>query len=175
MTDVSLVLLTVLLAAIVISCIIFLRQIKNAQKEYEKAKNSVQDIVLSFNRELKREASRLELIAYKVEGNSAKADAGFKKAEALEKKLNPIENQFAKAIEDNEKVLASLNGFELKIKDIENSQESFKTRISGFEEQIQKFASPTENKPEPVIPIRRDKAMAALTDTEISVLGNAIF
>lgn len=163
-------LLAVLLVATVTSCIVFYRQIRKAQREYEKAKNAVEDIVLSFNRELKREASRLELIAYKVEGNSAKADNGLKKIETIEKKINPIESQFISVTENNGIVLSRLNGVDLKIKDIESSQESFKTKISGLEEQIQKFAMPPEIKSETVIPIRRDKAMAALTDTEIAVL-----
>jgi DNA-binding MarR family transcriptional regulator len=39
-----------------------------------------------------------------------------------------------------------------------------------LQEQIEKLSVLPEVKAEPVIPIRRDKAMAALTDTEISVL-----
>jgi DNA-binding MarR family transcriptional regulator len=49
-----------------------------------------------------------------------------------------------------------------------------KLKISGFEDQIQKISiMPSEfrNDPSmPVIPIKRDKAMAALTITEITVL-----
>ena len=48
-----------------------------------------------------------------------------------------------------------------------------KVKIVGFEEQIQKFYVPPEVQVEtlmPVMPIKRDKAMAALTETEIAVL-----
>ena len=58
----------------------------------------------------------------------------------------------------------------MKIKDIEASQETLRVKIAGFEEQIQKFSVTPEVKNEPVILIRRDKAMATLTDTEIAVL-----
>ena len=61
-----------MLAATVAASVEYYRQVRKAQKEYEKAKGIVEDIVLSFNRELKREADRLELIAFKIEGNSAK-------------------------------------------------------------------------------------------------------
>jgi DNA-binding MarR family transcriptional regulator len=44
------------------------------------------------------------------------------------------------------------------------------TKIAEVEEQVQKLSAIPEIKSEPVIPIRRDKAMAALTDTEITVL-----
>jgi len=157
----------------------YYRQIRKAQKEYEKAKDFVEDIVLSFNRELKREADRLELITFKVEGNSAKADTSLNKIESVEKRLTPFEQQLGnitqtisqKLSQNNTNILSGLSGLELKIKDIEASQETLKLKITGFEDQIQKFTSfPPEVRNEPVILIKRDKAMAALNDTEIAVL-----
>jgi DNA-binding MarR family transcriptional regulator len=148
----------------------YYRQLRRAQKEYEKAKEVVEDIVLSFNRELKREADRLELIAYKVEGSSAKADTSLKKIDSVEKKMSPLENQLGTISQKNTNILSGLTGLEVKIKDIEASQETLRVKIAGFEEQIQKFSVAPEVKSEPVILIRRDKAMAALTDTEITVL-----
>jgi chromosome segregation ATPase len=159
-----------LLAATVASSVEYYRQIRKAQKEYEKAKDIVEDIVLSFNRELKREADRLELIAYKVEGSSAKADTSLKKVDVVEKKMAPMENQISSVSHNNANILSGLTGLESKIKDIEESQGTLKVKIAGFEEQLQKFSVVPEIKSEPVIPIKRDKAMAALTDTEIKVL-----
>ncbi len=73
----------------------YYRQIRKAHKQYEKAKDFVEDIVLSFNRELKREADKLDLITFKVEGNSAKADTSLKKIENVEKRMNPFEEQIS--------------------------------------------------------------------------------
>jgi DNA-binding MarR family transcriptional regulator len=159
-----------LLATTVAASVEYYRQIRKAQKEYEKAKDVIEDIVLSFNRELKREADRLELIAYKVEGNSAKADTSLRKIDNVEKKMAPLENQFGTVSQNNANILSGLTGLESKIKDIEASQETLRLKIAGFEEQIQKVTVAPEIKSEPVVPIRRDKAMAALTDTEIAVL-----
>ena len=166
-----------MLVATVASSVEYYRQVRKAQKEYEKAKDIVEDIVLSFNRELKREAERIELMAFKVEGNSAKADTSLKKIEAVEKKMAPLEDQvnaFSQGRLDLSSnmttILTGLTGLESKIKDIEGSQETLRVKVVGFEEQIQKFAAAPEIKIEPVMPIKRDKAMAALTDTEIAVL-----
>ena len=162
-----------MLAATVAASVEYYRQIRKAQKEYEKAKGIVEDIVLSFNRELKREADKLDLIAFKIEGNLAKADTSLKKVDTLEKRMAPIENQIGTisqtVSQSSTNILSGLTGLELKIKDIEASQETLKVKIAGFEEQIQKFNVAPEIS-EPVIPIKRDKAMAALTDTEIAVL-----
>ena len=139
----------------------------------------MEDIVLSFNRELKREADRLELITFKVEGSSAKADTSLKKIDNMEKRITLFEQQLGAITQtisqtlsqNNTNILSGLSGLELEIKDIEASQEILRVKISGFEEQIQKITvAPPEVKSEPVILIKRDKAMAALTDTEIAVL-----
>lgn len=163
----------------------YYKQIRRAHKEYEKARNFVEDIVLSFNRELNREADRLELIAFKVEGSSAKADTSLKKIDNVEKRISPFEEQlgvikqtisqtFLQNAEKSTNILSGVAGLELKIKDIESDQETLRVKISGVEEQIQKIqvASPEirSEQPIPVMPIKRDKAMAALTDTEIAVL-----
>ena len=156
----------------------YYRQIRKAQKEYEKARDFVEDIVLSFNRELKREADRLEVVSFKIEGNSAKADTSLKKIDNVEKRITPFEEQLGainqtltQNTQTNTNLLSGLTGLETKIKEIETTQETLKTKISGMEEQFQKIAaSPPEIGNEPVIMIRRDKAMAALTDTEIAVL-----
>jgi len=135
--------------------------------------------VLSFNRELKREADKLDLIAFKVEGNSAKADTSLKKIDNVEKRIKPFEEQIDSitqtisqtASKNSTNFLSGLTNLELKIKDIETTQETLRVKITGFEEQIQKISiTPLESRNDPVIVLKRDKAMAALTDTEISVL-----
>jgi hypothetical protein len=160
----------------------YYRQIRKAQKEYEKAKDFVEDIVLSFNRELKRETDKLEVVSFKLEGNTAKANTSLKKVDAVEKRLIPFEEQVGainqivsqtlqQNSQTNTNILSGLTDLESKIKDIEATQETLKTKISGIEEQFQKISVATpEIRSDPVIIIKRDKAMAALTDTEIFVL-----
>ena len=169
------------MTATVATSIEYYRQIRKAQKEYEKARNFVEDIVLSFNRQLKREADKVGLIAFKVEESSAKADTSLKKMDNFEKRITPFEERLgainhsiAQSTQTNTSILSELSGLELKIKDIEVSQETLRAKISDIEERVQKIqVTPRETIVEPqmgVMPIKRDKAMACLTDTEIAVL-----
>ncbi len=171
----------------------YYKQIRAAHKEYLKARDFIEDIVLSFGRELKRESERFESMTSKVEGSHAKADASFRKTDSIEKKITPIEEQLSnltlsyqamsQTISQNltEKtqtsttILSGLSGLETKLKDIEATQENLRNKITTFEEKISKLSSvpPQELKRDivlPPIPIRREKALAALTDTEITVL-----
>jgi DNA-binding MarR family transcriptional regulator len=188
--DLAPILVGVMLIATTVAAVEYYRQVRKAQKEYEKARDFVEDIVLSFNRELRRESDRFESMVSKVEGSHAKADSSFRKIENVEKKIAPFEQRlgelgqayqtlsqtftqnFAENTQNNTTLLSSL---ESKLKDIEGTQDSLKNRITGFEEQIQKLsvAHLQEVKTEitlPPIPIKRDKALAALTETEIGVL-----
>jgi predicted RNase H-like nuclease (RuvC/YqgF family) len=108
-----------LLVATVVASIGYYRQIRRAQKEYEKAKETVEYIVLSFNRELKRESDRLETIAFRLEGSSAKAETGLKKADNIEKKITPLETQIENISQNNNNLLSGISGLETKIKNIE--------------------------------------------------------
>jgi hypothetical protein len=168
-----------LLTATVAASVEYYRQIRKAQKEYEKARDFVEDIVLSFNRELKREADKVDLITFKVEGNSAKADTSLKKIDNVEKRIKPFEEQISVITQklsqtfsqNNTSILSGLTGLELKIKDIEATQETLRLKIVGFEDQIQKnTVGPSEIGKNLPITLKRDKTMAALTDTEIAVL-----
>jgi archaellum component FlaC len=165
-----LILVGVLLAATVGAALEYYRQIRKAQREYEKAKEAVEDVVLSFNRELKREADKLEIMAFKVEGSASKADTGLKRIEVIEKKIAPFEAQVNAISENNANILARLTEVDTKIRDIGASHETLKTKITALDEQVQKSLTGPEVRSEPVIPIKRDKAMAALTDTELAVL-----
>ncbi len=170
MIEVLLMLIGVLLVTTILASFEYYKHVREAQKKYEKARDAVEDIVLSFNRELKREAERLELVAYKVEGNTAKADASLKKIESIGKKIAPIENKFNSIKENDETFLLKIEDVNNKTHSIEVEQQVLKTKIIELETQMHKITEGPEIKREPVMPIRRDKAMSALTDTEVIVL-----
>lgn len=170
MIEVLLTLIGILLATTIGASIEYYRQIRKAQKEYEKAREALEDIVLSFNRELKREADKLERVAYKVEGNTAKADTSLKRVENIEKKIMPIESKLRALSENDTNILSKIAEVDTKTHNIEIAHQTLKTKIIEVEEQMQKLSAVPEIKSEPVIPIRRDKAMSALTETEVAVL-----
>ncbi len=179
-------LLALLASATAYAAVEYHKQLRRAQKEYEKARDIVESVVLSFNRELKREAENIQLVAFKVEGTSAKADTGLRKAESVEKRVSPLESQVSQlstqlntmsaSSESSVQAMEKISGVDAKLHDFETSQEAMRNKLSGLAEQVQKLSTAPEARNETlgsamsVMPIRRDKAMAALTDTEVAVL-----
>ena len=170
MDETILILAGVLLAVTVGAAIKYYKQLRRVQREYEKAEQVVEDIVLSFNRQIRHEANKLELVAYKVEAVSSKSDKALTKAEEVDKKLLPLESKIGAALGDREKLLMRLDEVDKKVRDTVVSQEALTAKISTMEEKAQQFSMFPEAKIEAVIPIKREKVLAPLTETELSVL-----
>lgn len=174
----------------------YYKQLRRAQAEYEKARDTVEDIVLSFNRELQREAEKISSVGYKAEGATVKADSSLRKIETIEQRIAPVETQLSQistqvselgssissVVEINAKTVEKISNLDTakidaKVSELQSEQESLKTKLTGIEEQIQKLSTAPEltseqpnSVPVPVLPIKRDKALAALTETEVAVL-----
>ena len=170
MVDFLLALTGILLVSTVGAAVEYYRHVRKAQKEYERARGAVEDIVLSFNRELKREANMLEVLAFKVEGIAGKAEASIQKAESSEKKVESIEDSAQSIIEYKTNILKQLSIISTKIRDVKESHDTLSTKVTALDEQLQKATAVPEVRSVPVIPIKRDKAIAALTETELTVL-----
>ena len=163
-------LFAVLLAVTAAAALQYYRLIHRAREEYEKAREAVEDVVLSFNRELKRETEKLDFIAYRIEGNNSKIESCGKDLINLEKKISPIEERLGAASRESLSELSKLADVRNKITIVEETNSKLKMQITDLEGQIQKLLTLPEIRTESVIPIRRDKAMSALTNTEIAVL-----
>lgn len=170
MPEVLLILIGVLLATTLGAAIEYYRQLRRVGKEYEKAREAVEDVVLSFNRQLKHEAERLELVAYKVEAISSKSNKSLAMAEEFSNKAQSLEAKIAAVSEDKGKMLTRLGDIDKKVRDVVVSQETLAAKVSTLEEQTRQLSMIPEAKAEAVIPIKREKALAPLTETELSVL-----
>jgi DNA-binding transcriptional regulator GbsR (MarR family) len=140
------------------------------RKEYEKAKGAFNDIILSFSRELKRAIDNIQAIYYKVEATSSKSDEASKAVRELESKLKALEGKTAELLEDKEKLLTRLNGIEKQTQNITEAHKEVLAKLSSIEEKTQRGPIFPESGVEAVIPIKREKALAQLTETELAVL-----
>jgi DNA-binding CsgD family transcriptional regulator len=162
--------LSILSFLTVIAAVEYYRRLRRAQREYEKAKGAVEDIVLSFNRQLRREGERLEVVAYKVEAVASRGDGGQRRVEEIGRRVSSLEAIASNDSQSMERMANQLNDVGKQARDVATSQEQAVTRITSLEEQVRKLSVSPEVSLESVMPIKREKAMAQLTETEISVL-----
>ena len=161
-------------AALVVGAIVvlvdYIGKLHKAQKEYERAKEATQDIVLSFNRQLRRVAEQLERVAYKVEANSSRSERALSKGEEVEKQMQSLVEKVNASLTNSEGTSASLVELGNKLRDVISSHETLTSKVSSLEEQTRQLPVSSEANIEAVIPIRRDKALAPLTPTELAAL-----
>jgi CTP-dependent riboflavin kinase len=170
MIDFLLILIGALLATTVGAAIEYYRQIRRVNIEYNKAKEVVEDVILSFNRQLEREGEKLETLAFKVEALSSKSERALSKAEEVEGKMRLLEGKVEPIAEAGMEVLAKIEDVNKKVRDTIASQEILVTKVSAIEEQLRQFSETPEIRAEAVIPIKKEKALAPLTETEVAVL-----
>ena len=131
---------------------------------------AVEDIVVSFNRQFKREGEKLEIVAYKVETVASKAGNTLNIAKVVEKRMGDLE---AKVQAENDARAAAVSRLDIAEKDLRDlviSQDALKVRLSDLEQKAPQLPAVPEASFEAVIPIRKDKAIAQLTETELSAL-----
>jgi len=168
--DMIYVLLSILLGITAVAAAEYYRYLRKAQREYEKARTAVEDIVVSFNRQFRNDATKLETLGYRVEASAGKTDNALKKSEGLEGMMRALETKVASEIELSAGISTRLSDLEKRTSDLTESQQAITSKIATLEQQTPQFKSPMEPNLEGVIPLKRDKALAQLTDTELAVL-----
>lgn len=161
--DPPLILIGVLLASTVIVTLLYYRRIRHASKAYEEAKNVVGDIVISFDKQLQRQGQEIDEVSHKVEVQSVKADR-------LSKRLDDEEGRFATQLANLTSKAAGLSDLDSVKSDIEALRTQLRDLVDTQEKLKEHAVSLTESQIETAIPIRRDRALAPLTETELRVL-----
>jgi DNA-binding MarR family transcriptional regulator len=151
-----------LLASIGVA-ILYYRRIKRAHKMYDEAKNAVGDIVVSFNRQLQRQEDKLGAVAYKTEVSLSRSEGVVNKVKAYDKQLSDLAVKVEDGSGIEKRVSAQIEDVRKKVEDVIVKQKQFMKKTAEAPE-----VSEAEIKA--VIPIKREKALAQLTETELSVL-----
>ncbi|MGQ9624714.1 MAG: MarR family transcriptional regulator [Candidatus Bathycorpusculaceae bacterium] len=170
MVDVLLILVAVLFATTFGAAVEYYRQLRRVQREYTKAKEVVEDIVLSFNRQLNREGEKLETLAFKAEALSSKSERALNKAEEVEKRVYSLEGKVEPLLGSGRELPAKVEELDKKVRDAVASHEILVTKVSALEGDLRQLSKVPEIRVEAAIPIKREKALAPLTETEVAVL-----
>lgn len=149
-----------ILGMTIVTTVLYYRRIKGAKTKYEEAKDVVGDVVVSFNKQLQRHEEQLEKASYRIEGIVAKSEKIVVKVEELGKQTNDLASKVASASDTQGRLTKDIEDVKEKLNDIKKAQEEIEKHISET----------PEVKIEAAIPIKREHALAPLTETELRVL-----
>jgi len=143
-----------------VTTVLYYRRIKEAKAKYEEARNVVGDVVVSFNKQFQRHEEQLEKGSYRIEGLSAKSEKILVKVKELGKQTNDLASKVASSSDLQDRLMKDVEDLKTKLNDIKKAQEEIEKSISET----------PEVKIEAAIPIKREHALAPLTETELRVL-----
>ncbi len=161
--DVFLIVTILLLLVTVGFAVLYYRRIKRAHEMYEEARGAVGDVVISFNKQLQRQENRLGVVAYKTEVLSSRSDETAKKLKTQTRQLSDLAAKVETFSGIEKRVSAQIEEMSKKVDGVIAKQKSLVKKIAEVP------AAP-EAKIKAAIPIKRERALAPLTETELSVL-----
>ena len=146
--------------------LLYYKRIRKAYERYDEAKDIVKDIVISFNNQLQRLEERVGMIGHKLEFLSVKREdvTGITdvtdQLRKHETQLSDITSQMGTALGLKEQLLPQIAKLNERIDKVVKAQENM----------VQRISEPQEVQIRGVIPIKRERALAQLTATELHVL-----
>jgi len=149
------------------TCILFLyyRRIREGVREYTKAKTVLDDIILSFNRDLQRQEEKIQEISNKSEKASVENSRAI---EEINSRIADIKVQLENLVKTKESFINNYDLIKKKIDELASQRDEILEKISELESLGMKMIP--EDKGKSAIPIRREKALAPLTETELKIL-----
>jgi predicted transcriptional regulator len=157
-----------LAALIMIMAVFYGKRIREARREYLEAKDAIDDIVLSFNRQLRLQEERLGITAQKIGVLSSRDEVLAEKLEGQKRDVKELTEK-VKSFYSKEDAVARIHSVEDKLDESMSLRETLEQRIIELEKKTLSSRE-SETRVESAIPIRREKALAQLTETELLVL-----
>jgi len=168
-SDPLLVVITALLLITMGASALYYKRIRRVGEKYEEAKGVVDDIILSFNRQFQKQENRLRIVTHETEALSSEREKIVEKMENHDRRLADLAGKIEASSEVEQKLSAQIEKMNKKVNDLMASQERVVQRVTEIEKAKYR-ASPSEAKIEAAIPIKKEKALAPLTETELAVL-----
>ena len=168
-SDFLLLVTSALLFVTISALLLYYRRIKTLRQEYERARGVVEDIVVGVDSQFQRQKDRVLFVAQKVEAASLENKKVVNKIEGVERQLADFTKVVGEVPQIEEKVSGQLEEMRSEVKGIKEAQDKVMKKLVEVEK-IRQEAYVPEAKIEAAIPIRREKALEPLTETELMVL-----
>ncbi len=168
-SDFMLAVTSVLLFGTVSALFLYYRRILALRQEYDSAKGVVDDIVVGVDSEFRRQKDRVLFVAQKIENVSLENKKVAEKVDEYDGRLTDLTRLMADVPHIEEKVSGQLKEMRNEVEGIKDAQDRVMKKLVEIEK-IKQRAPVPEVKIEAAIPIRKEKALEPLTETELMVL-----
>jgi len=168
-SNVIFVVASVLLFGTVSALFLYYRRIRMLNQEYNQAKGVVNGIIVSVDRQFSRQKDRVLFFAQKIEEILLENKKVTKKIEDYEYRLSDLTKIAVDVPQIDDKFSEQINDMRNEVLGIKETQNNMIKKLVEIEK-IKKEVYVPELQIEAAIPIKREKALEPLTETELMVL-----
>jgi hypothetical protein len=137
--------------------------------EYERARGVVEDIVVGVDTQFRRQKDRVLYVAEKIEAATVENKKVVNKIEEYEGRLTDLTKAVGDVPQIEERFSGQIMAMRSEVEVIKEAQNKVMQKL-GEIEKIKREPYVPEVKIEAAIPIKREKALEPLTETELMVL-----
>jgi len=145
---------------------VYYKRTRQGSKEYVKAKTALNEMVLSFNRDIEARTQDAREIANR---SDATAQKSLEVVERMGSEIEGIKDQLDELSGVNDTLRTSYEALRKNVDDLSSQRSEILERISMLESS-RGGVGMSRITTEPVIPLKREKALAPLTQTELRIL-----
>jgi DNA-binding MarR family transcriptional regulator len=168
-SEFMLIVTSVLLFSTISALFFYYRRIVTLRQEYSKAKGIIDEILLSIDNQFKRQKNRFVFVAQKIEDVLAENKEATQKVEEYEEKVTNISKMMCEIPSFKEKVSGQIQEIYNEVEVIKEAQQKVMKKLVEIEK-IKEEKYVPEVKIDAAIPIKKEKALEPLTETELTVL-----
>ena len=168
-SEIMLVTTSILLVGTISALFLYYRRITGLRREYYSAKNVVNDIVLSVDGQFRRQKDRVLFVVQKMENVLLENKNVEEKVEKYEEKLTDLTKAISETPQIEEKLSGQIEEMRSEVEGIKVAQDNVMKKLVEIEK-IKREPYVPETKIEAAIPIKKEKALEPLTETELMVL-----
>ena len=158
-----------MLGATISALFLYYKRIRMLHQEYDKARGIVEDIIIGVNSQIRKQKDIVLIMAQKFETTAVENKKAVKKINEYEKQLIDFTELMRRIPQTEKKFSEQIEEIRSEINSIEENQNKSMKKLVEFEKIKQDVYIP-EAKIEAAIPIKKEKALAPLTETELMVL-----
>jgi DNA-binding MarR family transcriptional regulator len=164
-----LVVTSVLLATTIVAVLLYYRRLKTLHHEYERARGVVEEIVVGVDTQFRRQKDSVLYVAEKIEAVSVENKKVVSRINEYEGRLTDLTSAVGDVPQIEEHFSGQLKAMRSEVEGIKDAQNKVMQKLGEIEKTKQERYVP-EVKIEAAIPIKREKALEPLTETELMVL-----
>jgi len=149
--------------------LIYFRRMRQAADEYRRAKNVIDDVIVSFNRDLQRQNEKIQEIARSYEQMASKEDNKINEINAM---ILEIKSKLEELMGHRERLSTDYEDLKVKVDDMRAKYDEILRRISEVERNLSERVRTKEREETSHLApkVRESRALARLTETELRVL-----